>query len=103
MKTRKWRKEMEYNYERREIYIPGKRLRTQRHITLTQKENVVFSLLWINKKGSKTFEELSKVLYGTSQPTNYDKNNIRRIVHRLKQKGIKIESMYGYGYKLGGN
>lgn len=94
---------MVYNYERREIYIPGKRFKKQRHVTLTQKENIVFSLLWIKKNGSRNFEELSKVLYGTIEPSSYDKNNIRRIVHRLKQKGIEIESMYGYGYKLGGN
>lgn len=95
---------MDYNYERREVVIPSKHFKKDRVINLTAKENVVFSLLWINKSGSRSFEEISKVLYGEEDPTDYEKNNIRRIMSRLRKKGIEFETMYGYGYKLkGGN
>ena len=93
---------MDYNYERREVYMPKKHFKKDRKVSLTEKENIIFSLLWIKKEGSRSFEELSNTLYGTADVTKYDKNNIRRIIYRLRQKGIEIESMHGYGYKLGG-
>ena len=89
---------MDFNYARREIYIT-KSNRTKT-IRLTEKENIVFSLMWINKNKCRSNYELSNALYSTEEVTDYEKNNIRRIVWRMRHKGIPIESMYGYGYKL---
>lgn len=93
---------MDYNFKRREVYMPEKHFRKDRYIELTPNENIVFSLLWISKDTSRSYEELAKSLYGTDNPTNYDKNNIRRIVCRLRKKGIEIQPISKYGYKLKG-
>lgn len=95
---------MNYNYERREVILPTKYFRKDRIVNLTEKENIIFSLLWIKKNKTRSFEEISRVLYGAENPTNYDKNNIRRLMSRLRKKGIEFDTMWGYGYKLkGGN
>ena len=91
---------MDYNFTRREVYMPEKHFRKDRHIELTPNENIVFSLLWINKDSSRSYEELAKSLYGIEKPTKYEKNNIRRIIYGLRKKGINIQPLSKYGYKL---
>lgn len=95
---------MEYNFTRREVYMPEKHFRKDRYIELTPNENKIFSLLWLKKDGSATYREICKVVYGDENITEYDRINIRRLIHRIRKKGIHIVSLYKYGYKLkGGN
>lgn len=95
---------MEYNYNRREVYIPEKYFRKDRLIQLTQRENEIFSLLYLKKDKCATYSEICKALYGYNDISKYDKNSISTIISRMRKKGIDIVPLYGYGYKLkGGN
>ena len=54
-KLKLWRfYKMKYNFTRREVYMPEKYFRKDRCVELTPNENTIFSLLWINKDGTRS-------------------------------------------------
>lgn len=91
---------MNYIVERREVYMPEKYFKKDKHVQLTQKENAFFKLLWNNKGNSASYKELCYAIYGYEDMTEQDKDNIREIAHRIKKKGVVVKSISGYGYKL---
>lgn len=90
---------MKYNYILREVYMPKKHFKKDRIAELSEKENVIFSLLWINKKRFRSWNELSKVLYG-EETNKQTRGKISWIIHRMRKKGISIKSLYKKGFVL---
>lgn len=90
---------MKYNYILREVYMPKKHFKKDRIAELSERENVIFSLLWINKKQFRSWNELSKVLYG-EETNKQTRSKISLIIHRMRKKGIPIKPLYKKGFVL---
>lgn len=89
--------EIEYNFLKREVYIPKKYFIKDRHVKLGRTENIFFAVLWFSKEHKATYKELFKRVYG--YPI-LDKKILRCMGNQLRQKGIKIKCIYKYGYQL---
>ena len=91
---------MEFNFDRREIYMPEKYFKKDKLIELSPKENLLFKLLWENKNNVIAYKDIINEVYGYEDITEQDKQNIRKMICRLRQKGVDIKAISGYGYKL---
>lgn len=88
---------MEYNFLEREVYMPEKYFRKDRHVKLSKTENIFFATLWFSKDNRASSRELYNRVYGYK---DINLGLLRKIGQRLRKKGIKVLSVYKYGYRL---
>lgn len=91
---------MTYDYLNRMVHIPEKYFRKNRHVRLSKMENTIFCAMWFSKLGIGRLSEIYKRVYGSTELTDQEKNNIARTVWRMRKKGLKIKTLYKYGYQL---
>ena len=78
---------MEFNFDRREIYMPEKYFKKDKLIELSPKENLLFKLLWENKNNVIAYKDIINEVYGYEDITEQDKQNIRKMrKNRMKFK-----------------
>ena len=94
---------MEIDLDRRELYMPKKHLKKDRCIDLTPHECSLLKIMLSNKGKVASYEDIGKEVYGNDSINEFDRANIRMLVHRLKKKGVNILTLSKFGYKLGGN
>ena len=83
---------MKYNYKRREIIIHGFT------IELTNRENELLDLIWNKKSKTISYAELNEKLFANIG--NNNTANIRILAHRMIDKGVPIQTIWGYGLKI---
>ena len=74
---------MEYNFFKREIYMPKKHFRKDRHIKLGKTQNMFFATLWFSKNGKASHKELFTRVYGYK---NIDKHLLINLARILREK-----------------
>lgn len=88
---------MEYNYLTREVHMPEKHFKKDRHVKLGKVENMFFAVLWFSRENKANYKQIYERVYGCGGP---DKTRLRHIARLIRNKKIPIESVYKYGYRL---
>ena len=88
---------MKYNFLKREVYMPEKYFRKNRHVKLGKIENRFFAVLWFSRGHKARYNQIFERAYGYDK---IEKPLLRSIAVKLRRKGIKIQHIYNYGYKL---
>lgn len=88
---------MEYNFLEREVYMPKKYFRKDRRVKLGKHQNIFFATLWFSREHKAKYKEIFKRVYGYK---DFDNKQLRNIATLLRRKGIDIQPVYKYGYKL---
>lgn len=91
---------MTYDYLTRTVHMPEKYFRKDRHVRLSKMENTIFYTMWLSKRGIGRLSDIYKRVYGDTNLTDQEKNNIARTVWRMRKKGLEIKPIYKYGYQL---
>lgn len=88
---------MEYNFLKREVYMPEKYFKKDRHVKLGKTENTFFAVLWFSKDNLASYEQLFEKTY---ELRDFDVKLLRGMANKLRKKGIKIVPFYKLGYQL---
>lgn len=88
---------MDYNFLKREVYMPEKHFRKDRCVKLGKHENIFFAVLWFSKDHKAPYQLIYDRVYGYG---DVDKKLLISKAKVLRNKGIKVVPIYKYGYKL---